>query len=213
MLRGLAAGRLPAPSRPLWSPWSCPPWPRSVGPSRHRSVLGGGSTPALLEQVPAGDVDVAVVSAPPDQPIDPAGLNLATCAASGFVAVPADHRLSRRRTVRLSELDDEFFLAGSATAEEALLRARLPPEFRPKVDIVVADWTGKLGCVAAGLGVALLPALAARAVPPEVILLRLHPDDAPDRLIFAATATACRRPAAERFLPFLRQAVADTVAT
>jgi DNA-binding transcriptional LysR family regulator len=63
------------------------------------------------------------------------------------------------------------------------------------VDIVTADWTAKLGCVAAGLGVALIPALAARAAPPDIALLRLDTDDAPVRQVFAATAAGRRPPA------------------
>jgi DNA-binding transcriptional LysR family regulator len=64
------------------------------------------------------------------------------------------------------------------------------------VDIVTADWTAKLGCVAAGLGVALIPALAARAAPPDITLLRLHTDDAPVRQVFAATSAGRQPPAA-----------------
>ena len=75
------------------------------------------------------------------------------------------------------------------------MRVSLPPGFRPRVDIVTADWTAKLGCVAAGLGVAFIPALAVRAAPPDITLLRLHTDDAPVRQVFAATA-AGRRPSA-----------------
>ncbi|MFG2054538.1 LysR substrate-binding domain-containing protein [Micromonospora sp. NPDC048930] len=86
------------------------------------------------------------------------------------MAVPGTHRLAHRRTVRLHELADDPFIAGSATAEETLLRATLPAGFRPRIDIVAAEWTGKLGCVAAGLGVALVPALAVRATPPDLAL-------------------------------------------
>jgi len=113
-----------------------------------------------------------------------------------FVAVPRTHRLARRRTVRLAEFGDEPFIAGSATAEQTLLRASLPAGFRPRVDIVVANWTGKLGCVAAGLGVALIPALAVRGTPPDITLLRLHREDESVRRVFAATVAGRTRPAA-----------------
>jgi DNA-binding transcriptional LysR family regulator len=168
-----------------------------------------GRTTELVAQVVAGDVDVAVVSAPPDRPIDAPGLDLRHLLDERLVvAVPRGHRLARRRTVRLAELAEDFFIVGSATAEDALLRASLPPGFQPKVDIVVADWTGKIGCVVAGLGVALMPALAARAAPADVALLRLHNDDASVRQIFAATAAARRRRTADQFVPFLATAAA-----
>ena len=69
---------------------------------------------------------------------------------------------------------------------------------------MAAEWTGKLGCVAAGLGVALVPALAIRARPADIALLRLHPDDAAVRRIFAATlAGRDRSPAVSGLLEML----------
>jgi len=155
-----------------------------------------GYTPRLLEQIDAGDADIAVVSAPPDRPIPADAARLTHLLDERLlIAVPARHRLARRRTVRLREFADDPFVTGSATDEPALMRARLPAGFAPVVEIVVADWTGKLGCVAAGLGVAFVPELAARAAPSDVRLLRLHADDAPVRRVFAAT-NATRRPTA-----------------
>ena len=110
--------------------------------------------------------------------------------------VARSHRLARRKTVRRAELAEDSFVVGSATAEDTLLRASLPPDFQPRIDIVAAEWTGKLGCVAAGLGVALVPALAIRAAPADIALLRLHPDDASVRRVFAATVAGRSRPPA-----------------
>ncbi len=183
---------------------------REAHPQVNLSLVQGRTT-ALLEQVLAGDVEVAVVSAPPDRPIETAGLDLHHLLDERLViAVPREHRLARRRVVRIADLAEDFFIVGSATAEEALMRARLPRGFQPKVDIVVADWTGKIGCVAAGLGVALMPALAVRAAPADVALLRLHDDDASVRQIFAAVPRRAsvprRRSIADRFVPFLKRA-------
>ena len=62
----------------------------------------------------------------------------------------AGHPLAARRTARLADFAADPFIVGSATAEDTLMRVSLPPGFRPRVDIVTADWTAKLGCVAAG---------------------------------------------------------------
>lgn len=149
-----------------------------------------GRTPVLLERLLSGDADVAVVSAPPGRPADTARFTLHHLLDEQLlVAMPRDHRLAGRRTLRLADLSDEPFIVGSATAEDTLMRASFPPGFQPRVDIVAADWTGKLGCVAAGLGVALVPALAIRATPSDITLRRLHTDDASRRRIFAATVT------------------------
>ncbi|MCO8271116.1 LysR substrate-binding domain-containing protein [Actinoplanes sp. TRM 88003] len=168
-----------------------------------------GLTPRLLNRLTTGDADVAVVSESPAGPIDPARFTLHHLLDERLlVAVPRTHPLARRRTVRLADLKDDSFIAGSADAEETLLRASLPTGFRPRIDIVAAEWTAKLGCVAAGLGVALIPALAMRTKPADVSLLRLHHDDEPTRRIFAATL-AGRTPSAAltAFLPLLSAAV------
>ncbi|GLY30414.1 LysR substrate-binding domain-containing protein [Kineosporia sp. NBRC 101731] len=92
-------------------------------------------------------------------------------------------------------------MVGSAAHDHDLLRAALPAGFRPRVDIVAAEWTGKWGCVAAGLGVALVPSLAVRGTPADIALLRLHADDASVRQVFAATpAGRSIPPAAEEFV-------------
>jgi DNA-binding transcriptional LysR family regulator len=164
-----------------------------------------GRTPVLLERLLSGDADVAVVSAPPDRPADTARFTLHHLLDEQLlVAMPRDHRLAGRRTLRLADLSDEPFIVGSATAEDTLMRASFPSGFQPRVDIVAADWTGKLGCVAAGLGVALVPALAIRATPSDITLRRLHTDDASRRQIFAATVTGRgHSPAVSAFIAHL----------
>jgi DNA-binding transcriptional LysR family regulator len=156
-----------------------------------------GMTPQLLERLLAGEADVAVVSAPPHRPLDATHFDLHHLLDERLlVAVARNHRLARRRTVRLAELADDSFIVGSAVSEDTLLRASLPAGFQPRIDIVAAEWTGKLGCVAAGLGVALVPALAIRAAPADIALLRLHRDDASVRQVFAATLAGRLRPPA-----------------
>ncbi|TDO47159.1 DNA-binding transcriptional LysR family regulator [Kribbella sp. VKM Ac-2527] len=167
-----------------------------------------GLTPVLLERLAAGDADIAVVSSSPTGSIDSTAFELHHLLDERLlVAVSRDHRLARRRTVRLAELADDPFIVGSATAEDTLLRASLPSGFQPRIDIVAAEWTGKLGCVAAGLGVALVPALAARGAPADISLLRLHAEDESIRQIFAATvAGRTKPPALTRFLTHLNEA-------
>ncbi|SCG47228.1 DNA-binding transcriptional regulator, LysR family [Micromonospora echinaurantiaca] len=203
-LRGLGAGRLRVGAFPTAMAALVP---RALAAFRaaHRQValsLVEGRTPVLLERLLAGDADLAVVTAPPDQPLDAGRFDLRHLLDERLlVAVPRDHRLARRRTVRLAELGDDSFVTGSTGADDPLMRAAMPPGFRPRIDIVAADWTGKLGCVAAGLGVALVPALAVRAAPADLALLRLHPDDAPVRRVYAATVAGRHRsPAVDRLL-------------
>jgi DNA-binding transcriptional LysR family regulator len=212
-LRGLGAGRLRVGAFPT-AVAALVPRALSAFRDAHPGIslsLVEGRTPELLERLVAGDADVAVVSAPPDRPLDGARFDLHHLLDERLlVAVPRTHRLARRRTVRLAELTEDSFVVGSATAEDALMRATLPPGFPPRVDLVAAEWTGKLGCVAAGLGVALVPALAVRAAPADIALLRLHRDDASVRRVFAATLTArSRPPAVGRFTAHLDRVAAS----
>lgn len=172
-------------------------------------ALVEGLTPGLLDRLAAGEADIAVVSSSPAAPLDPARFRLHHLLDERMVvAVPRGHRLAGADgPVRLAEFAGEAFVAGSAVAEETLLRAVLPAGFRPRIDIVAAEWTGKFGCVAAGLGVALVPALAARAVPADIALVRLRDDDAPVRRVFAATAAGRTETApAARFREILAEA-------
>jgi DNA-binding transcriptional LysR family regulator len=170
-----------------------------------------GFTPALLERLSAGDADVAVVSTAPAGPPDAARFDLHHLLDERMlVAVPRDHRLARRRIVRLAELADEPFIASSPRPEETLLGVGTAAGFRPRIDFVVGEWTGKLGCVAAGLGVTLVPSLAARGAPADIALLRVHPDDRSVRKVYAATvAGRALAPAVARFLTYLREAARD----
>lgn len=76
--------------------------------------------------------------------------------------------------------------------------------FRPKRIVRIAEWTGKFGYAAAGLGVALVPSLAAWAVPDELAVCRLG-DLAPRRTVHVALPAA-PLPAALKLRDLLRDA-------
>jgi DNA-binding transcriptional LysR family regulator len=68
----------------------------------------------------------------------------------------------------------------------------------------VREWTAKQGFVAAGLGLALVPALGASAARPDIVLVPLAATDAPVRSVYAATPRHVTAPAtAAAFLPHL----------
>jgi DNA-binding transcriptional LysR family regulator len=207
-LRGLGRGRLRVGAFPTAVAALVPRAMasfRSAYPQISLSLVEG-VTPRLLERLLAEEADVAVVSTSPTGELDRERFDLRHLLDERLlVAVARDHRLARRRSVRLADLAEDAFVVGSATAENSLLRASLPSGFTPRIDIVAAEWTGKLGCVAAGLGVALVPALAVRGTPPDIALLRLHPDDESVRQIFAATVKGrTPSPAVTRLLDHLR---------
>ena len=145
-------------------------------------------TPALIEHVHGRDLDVAVVTDGPDGPGLPDSLDCTHLLDEHLLlAVGRDHRFSRRRAVFLREVSGDTFVTGSDTDENALLRAHRLESFRPPSQIVVADWIGKFACVAAGLGIALVPQLVTRALPAGVTVLKLRDEQAPYRRVVAIT--------------------------
>jgi DNA-binding transcriptional LysR family regulator len=119
-----------------------------------------------------------------------------------FVALPPDHRLAHRKTLRLTDLAAENWIAGSTTVEDTLIGACLRSGFRPAVRYVVQEWTAKQGLVAAGLGITLVPGLLTGAVRPDIVLTRLRsPDMTPRKVVAVVTDRAV----AHRFLPYLKE--------
>ncbi|MCL7429648.1 LysR family transcriptional regulator [Streptomyces sp. YS415] len=165
-----------------------------------------GRTPALLDRLTAGQLDLAVVSTTGGAPLEAYDLHH-LLDESLYVAVPAGHELAGRGPVRLARLADADWISGSPRPEGTLLDAALRQDFRPRVAHVVGEWTAKQGYVAAGLGVTLVPALAAASVRPDIALLPVLDEDAPRRAVYAATARGrSLTPAGAAFLAALREA-------
>lgn len=198
-LRELAAGRLRVGAFPTADAALVP---RAMAAFRqaHPKValsLAEGVTTAQLARLDGGDVDVAVVSAYPDRPLDAERYELGHLFDDPLlVALARGHRLAGRRRLRLAELSGEGWIEGFSGSSDALVAACLRAGFRPRIDFAPREWTAKQGFVAAGLGVALVPALAASAARPDIVLAALHADDAPVRTIYAATPRGRTAPAA-----------------
>jgi LysR family transcriptional activator of glutamate synthase operon len=126
-------------------------------------VLHEGPWSELDEMVRRGDLDMAIVS---PLPTPGKGLEAVTLLHDELVAaLPMHHRLAGRAEIQLSELAGEsFILLGANFGElrtitvEACERAG----FRPHVTFEAEGLATMRGLVGAGLGVALLPALASR---------------------------------------------------
>ncbi|GIG70635.1 LysR family transcriptional regulator [Phytomonospora endophytica] len=179
-----------------------------------RVSLVEGRTPDHVAGLADGTVDVAVVSTYTDRLDALSALDLRRLGTDAIlVALPRGHRHARRRRLRLAELAEDTWIAGFPDAERTLFATVAGAGFEPRIDFVVQEWTAKLGCVAAGLGVTLVPALAASALRDDVVLVALDAADAPVRAVYAATPGGRRVPAAvEAFLPFLAEAAEKVLA-
>jgi DNA-binding transcriptional LysR family regulator len=147
----------------------------------------------LLRQ---GMLDVAVIEAhtrPADAAAD-RGLTYRHLLGDPFrVALPRDHRLAARRVIKLSDtaaepwidMRCEFGCCRAAT-DAAFQRAGFTPR-----RVVEADeyWPAQ-GFVAAGLGLALIPALALGVLHDGVAVRRLRQADQPVRQVLAVTRRA-----------------------
>lgn len=124
-----------------------------------------------------------------------------------LVAVPASHPLARQSTIALDELRDEQWLITCTTGscEDGLIvrRACSAAGFEPQVHFESDDYQALLGLTASGMGVTMIPALAALSVPAEVAI-RPVPGEPPRRLIWAAHRAGATDEATEFALDALR---------
>ncbi|MFD4942858.1 LysR family transcriptional regulator [Streptomyces sp. NPDC058409] len=170
-------------------------------------IAAEGRSGTLMQRLAQGALDLAVVSDYPSGLPSADGVTTeALLADELLVVLPRSHRLAGSGTIDLRELRDEAWLQ-DAPADRPMLLAEICARagFRPRKTVRIAEWTGKFGYVAAGLGVALVPSLAAWAVPAELSLCRLG-DLAPRRTIHVALPAA-PLPAALRLRDLLRDAV------
>lgn len=135
---------------------------------------------ALLRAVATGAVDSAIVSDYPAAPEIPKGVELEPIAEDPLVvALPRRHPLASRR-LSLVDLASVRWVEGDPIEKPVLLAAASRAGFEPDIAHRVRDWHTKLAYVAAGMGAALVPGLAAAADYPDVVF-RLLPDALPVR--------------------------------
>jgi DNA-binding transcriptional LysR family regulator len=145
--------------------------PRAIAAVTTRVRLREGLTPALLSAVSRGRLDLAVVT-PPDHL--PAGVEVTPLLDDPlFVATSLGHPLAGQASVTSAQLRGERWIAGSAEPGTSLLGGWAD---EPEIAFVARDWVAKLGLVAAGLGVTVVPGLAVPALPTTVAIVRIdHP--------------------------------------
>lgn len=122
-----------------------------------------------------------------------------------YVAMPSGHRLAERDKLRLRDLAEEPWMLGTtSTCPDARMfkRACHAAGFEPNIAFENDDYHAILGFVAAGVGIALIPDLAARAARGDVVIRSLGVG-APVRQVMAVVPAGYRAPAAEAMLEVL----------
>jgi DNA-binding transcriptional LysR family regulator len=188
--------------------------PRAMAALRKRQPgvrisLREGGTPTQLKRLSSGSVDVAVIGfLPGGQVTRDRRISLEPLIDDPLLlAVGSEHPLARRRTVDLDDLAGESWIAASTDASDTMIGAWQWADWRPRVDLIAKEWTAKLGLVAAGLGVTLVPGLAAAAVRPDVALVRIRSGPA-SRQVLVATRSGHERSAPATLLTELLHDIA-----
>ncbi|MFD5186255.1 LysR family transcriptional regulator [Streptomyces sp. NPDC058372] len=171
-IAGLRAGRVRLVSFPSGSSTLVPAALaalRAAHPGT-RVSLEEAEPPRSAELLRAGDCDIALAfryagATAPDEWDD---LVVRPLLADRLVGlVPEGHRLAGSEAVGIGELAADPWIAGCPRCRRQLVEVCETEGFTPRIDFATDDYPAVLGLVAAGLGVAVLPALALESLRPK----------------------------------------------
>ena len=123
-----------------------------------------------------------------------------------FVAMPSDHPYARKRNLRLADLADDPWIAGTTDCEcnRLINRACAIAGFEPRIAFQTDDYTAMQGFVAAGVGVSMIAELGLTSIRDDIVVRSLG-RETPVREVFAMTAAdAHRTPATNAMLEILQ---------
>ncbi|WP_405661083.1 LysR family transcriptional regulator [Streptomyces sp. NBC_00079] len=161
------------------------------------------------ELLAAGDVDLALsLAAQAPTAADPRFTRVPLLADPLDVALPRDHALAAADGLRLAGLAGEPWIFGGSGPWSDITRGACEAAgFSPVQAHSAAGWTAILAMVEAGMGVALVPRMA--AVGREGVVMRELPADRPRRHVVAAVRKGAEEGAAVgRVLEVLRTVAA-----
>ena len=154
-----------------------------------RVQLSEASTPSQLQALRRGRVEVAVLATGDALPAyDLSGLHLTELVGNrgAGVAVADTHPFAARDSISPDELIDQAWIIGPQLGDRPEFGA-WPGIDQPRVAFTARNWPTRLGLVAAGLGIALVPGLAASTLPRGVRWIPVHTHNGPKRTLLAAT--------------------------
>jgi DNA-binding transcriptional LysR family regulator len=201
---GLRGGRLVIGAIPSVSAGLLPAAVRAFR-RRHPQVelfIVEGTSEFVAESVESGRVEIGIIQHPlPAGPLDGRLL----FAEPFVVLAAANHAVARRRRVELASLAEEPFVFFKGRARDSALAACRAAGFEPRLACESGELETVRALVAAGLGLALLPELAARRATPACALIRLSGPKVERKLIVATRRGHAVSPAAAEFEELLRK--------
>jgi DNA-binding transcriptional LysR family regulator len=161
----------------------------------------------LVERLASGDLDIAIVANADRLPELPGELVLEHLMDDPLhLALPRDHPLAQADQVRMADLAGESWIEGrDPVCAEPLRVAARAAGFEPKICFESAQWLGKQGLVAAGVGVTLIPTLALANVREDIVLRSLGPDTPHRKIALATLGCGYEAPAVEPMRQVLRR--------
>ena len=148
-----------------------------------------GGTEAQLRRLRAGRIDVGVIAAGAGLEYDLDDLKCdQLMRGQAHLIVSAEHRFAERGWVNVAELEHERWIVGEADRSGPQFGAWPTLAGEPNIVYTLRDWPGRIGLVAAGLGVAVIsPSLLLPALPPRVRALRVEDPQPFRREVLAVT--------------------------
>ncbi|MEU8519698.1 LysR family transcriptional regulator [Streptomyces sp. NBC_01216] len=169
-IAGLRAGRVRLVSFPSGSSTLVPTALaalRAAHPGTRVSLVEA-EPPRSVEMLREGDCDVALAFRYGAGPGEWEDLVVRPLLADRLVGlVPDGHRLAGDAAVGIAELAEESWIAGCPRCRRQLVDVCEKAGFTPRIDFATDDYPAVVGLVGAGLGVAVMPALAIESVRPR----------------------------------------------
>jgi DNA-binding transcriptional LysR family regulator len=169
--------------------------------------------PSALPRLVAGELDVVVAYVDESSHVDPRLESVKLGDDPYRVVVHPQHRLARRREVRIANLEGERLngprpVAGGVAYRLMLERLCREAGFAPDFAYVVDDVTVARAFVAAGLSIAVMPEMTIPHPRPDVVVKPLRGVD-PFRTVHAFWLRGRRTPALAPMVAALRGAAAE----
>jgi DNA-binding transcriptional LysR family regulator len=173
-------------------------------PNVEISIRGEMLAPAQLDALLTGDIDIALLR----PPIANTDIHCEPLRRDRLMAaLPADHRLANTHRLRISDLRDEDFIAHAGRGQSVMgtLLSAICAEagFTPRIRHEVSETSTLVTLVAAGLGIAVVPAPTADLDVGGVTYRLLEPPSLGVDLVAAHLAER-QSPAIERALEVLK---------
>ncbi|TWG05151.1 DNA-binding transcriptional LysR family regulator [Streptomyces brevispora] len=169
-IAGLRAGRVRLVSFPSGSSTLVPgalAALRAAHPGTRVSLVEA-EPPHSVEMLRDGDCDIALAFRYGTQGAEWDDLVVRPLLTDRLIGLlPDGHRLAGRPTVGIAELAGEPWIAGCPRCRRQLVEVCEESGFTPRIDFATDDYPAVIGLVGAGLGVAVLPALAIESVRPR----------------------------------------------